>query len=255
MLKKWSHITEKNTRGRGGHCLSNENKKDDLSLEIALEPPPAPETPVSHYETSGQLFAPDDDSLAQLNARFTMVDSFLRILTRDLKFNDFVRELLLVVMKVVKSEAGSIFEVDHSNNTLFFRAVIGQSSENLTKFTIPMGQGIVGHVAESRQHLIVDDAEANKLHLSSIAKAVGFETRNLIAVPVIIRGRVYGVLELLNRVGEPNFTKSDIELLNYFCEMAAKTIEVRFMLAWSQQNRKKDDTHSGTSSGEKGNAA
>lgn len=231
--------------------MSDDDKKKDISLEIALEPPPAPETPVSHFETSGQLFAPDDENLAQLNARFTMVDSFLRLLTRDLKFNDFVREILLVVMKVVKSEAGSIFEVDHSNNTLFFRAVIGQSSDNLTKFTIPMGQGIVGHVAESRQHLIVDDAEANKLHLRSVAKAVGFDTRNLIAVPIMIRGRVYGVLELLNRVGEPNFTTSDIELLNYFCEMAAKTIEVRFMLAWSQQGKKRENSDSG----QKGNAA
>jgi putative methionine-R-sulfoxide reductase with GAF domain len=235
--------------------LSKEDKKkDEISLEIALESPPAPETPVSHYEASGQLFAPDDESLAQLNARFTMVDSFLRLLTRDLKFNDFVRELLLVVMKVVKSEAGSIFEVDHSNNTLFFRAVVGQSSDNLTKFTIPMGQGIVGHVAESRQHLIVADVEANKLHLRSIAKAVGFDTRNLIAVPIMIRGRVYGVLELLNRVGEPNFTNSDIELLNYFCEMAAKAIEVRFMLAWSQQGRKTDNSNP-SGSGQKGNAA
>jgi GAF domain-containing protein len=219
--------------------VSNKDKKDEISLEIALESPPAPETPVSHYEASGQLFAPDDESLAQLNARFTMVDSFLRLLTQDLKFNDFVREILLVVMKVVKSEAGSIFEVDHTNNTLFFRAVVGQSSENLTKFTIPMGQGIVGHVAESRQTLIVADAEANKLHLRSVAKAVGFDTRNLIAVPILIRGRVYGVLELLNRVGEPNFTTSDIEILNYFCEMAAKAIEVRFMLAWSIQNKQK----------------
>jgi GAF domain-containing protein len=211
-------------------------------LEIALESPPAPETPVSHFETSGQLFAPDDDGLAQLNARFTMVDSFLKLLTRDLRFNEFVRELLLVVMKVIKSEAGSIFEVDHSNNTLFFRAVVGQSSENLTKFTIPMGQGIAGHVAESRQPLIVADIEANKMHLRSVAKAVGFDTRNLIAVPIVIRGRIYGVLELLNRVGEANFTNNDIELLNYFCEMAAKTIEIRFMLAWGLQKRGQDDS-------------
>jgi GAF domain-containing protein len=227
--------------------LSSDNNKKDISLEIDLEVPPAPETPISHFETSGQLFAPDDDGLAQLNARFTMVDSFLRILTKDITFKDFARELLLVLMKVVKSEAGSIFEVDHSNNTLFFRAVVGQSSDNLTKFTIPMGQGIVGHVAESRQPLVVADAEANHLHLRAVAKAVGFETRNLIAVPILIRGRVYGVLELLNRVGEPNFTTSDIELLNYFCEMAAKAIEIRFMLAWGAQNRKDP--------GQRGNAA
>jgi GAF domain-containing protein len=102
---------------------------------------------------------------------------------------------------------------------------------------VPFGQGVVGHVAASKFPLVVDDTEENKIHLKSIAQTAGFEARNMIAAPIIIRGKVYGVLELLNRVGEKKFTSVDLELVNYFCEMTARLFELRFMLAWAKVNK------------------
>lgn len=205
---------------------------DTLSDGPVLESPPMPEVPVS---SSGQLFA--EAPLAIMTAKVTVVESFFRLLTRDHKFQDFTRELLLSMMKIVKCEAGSILEFDQRNKAFFFRAVVGQSSDRVAKFVIPAGQGIVGYVAESKQPLVVSDVAGNQIHLKSIEKAVGFETRNLVALPIMIRGKVFGVLELLNRVGENTFSPGDVELLTYFCEMAAKAIEVRLMLAWVQQNK------------------
>jgi GAF domain-containing protein len=202
----------------------------ELELNTILEAPPAPETPVTAVD--GAIFT--GDTVALVMAKFAVIEQFLQLLTRDCSFNDFTREVLLSIMKVVKSEAGSILELDYRHSTIFFRAIVGQSSDRLTGFVIPLGQGIVGYVAESRQPLVVSNLEENKHHLKSIEKAVGFETRNLVAVPIIVRGRVYGVLELLNRVGEPDYTAVDVELLKYLCEMAAKAIEVRMMLAWSR---------------------
>lgn len=220
---------------RGGPVADSEDQKKDVaaeepSLEIAapvLELPPAAENPSA---TLAGMFA--EDHLAVLAAKFSVLESFLKLLTRDQKFSDFVREVLLTVMRVVKSEAGAIFELDHQNKVLFFRAAAGQSSDSVSKFVVPVGQGIVGYVAESRQPLLVGNVAENKIHLKSIGKAVGFEARNLVAVPLMIRGRVYGVLELLNRVGEENYTNADMELLSYLCEAASKAIEIRLMLGW-----------------------
>ncbi len=212
--------------------MSDSDKTDEPTLDFlpALELPPGPDSPVTQV---GQLFT--EDALALTVAKFSVLESLLRNLTKPIPFSDFVREVLLSIMRVVKSEAGSILEMDHVNQAFFFRAVVGQSSDRITKFLIPAGKGIVGHVAESRQPLVVDNIKENEIHLKSIQNAVGFETRNLIAVPILIRGKVYGVLELLNRVGEENYTKNDVELLNYLCEMAAHAIELRLMIAWASK--------------------
>jgi GAF domain-containing protein len=177
------------------------------------------------------------ESLAQVTAKFAVVDALLRLTTRDCKFPDFMREVLLVPMRVVKCEAGSLLEVDPSSKTLFFRAVVGQSSDRVAEFVIPMGQGIAGHVAESRQPVHVQNVAENKMHLKAIQDAVGFEARNMIAVPIVVRGQTFAVLELLNRVGEPNFTAADLELLDYFCEMASKAIEARLMISWQKRQQ------------------
>ena len=81
----------------------------------------------------------------------------------------------------------------------------------------------------------------------AIEKAVGFETRNMIAVPIVIRGKIFGVLELLNRVGDDNYSPGDIELLTYLCDIAARSIEIRLMLGWGRQNA--------SQTGKKGDAA
>jgi GAF domain-containing protein len=179
-----------------------------------------------------------DDSVATATSKLLCLEAFISIMNRDYKFHEFMREILLAIMKVVKSESGSILELDPSSHSLFFRAVIGRSSEQLTKFTIPKGQGIVGHVAESRQPLAVPNVEENAVYLKSVQDAIGFTARNLICAPIIIRGQVYGVVELLNRVGEENYSPSDIELLTYLCDAAAKIIEVRLMLGWAMQQGK-----------------
>jgi GAF domain-containing protein len=140
---------------------------------------------------------------------------------------------------VVKAEAGSFLEVDHSSNVLFFRAVVGQSSDKVSKFKIPIGQGIVGHVAETRLPLAVANAKEDRKHMRSIGNAVGFEARNLVAVPVVVRGKIFGVIELINRVGEEAFTAADVELLTYASEKVSRAIEVRLMLNWVRNRSSK----------------
>jgi hypothetical protein len=45
------------------------------------------------------------------------------------------------------------------------------------------------------------------------------------------------VLELLNRVGDQNFTPNDVGLLGYLAHMASKAIEIRLMIAWAKQEQ------------------
>jgi GAF domain-containing protein len=173
----------------------------------------------------------EEDSLPLVSAKLNVVESMLSLSVKDCKFAEFIHELLMVAMKVVPCEAGSFLELDANSQSLFFRATVGQNSENVAKFVIPVGKGIVGHVAESLQPYVETNPSEHQLQLKSIDDAVGFSTRNIAAVPVIIRGKLFGVLEVLNRVGDGGFSKEDLDLLVYTAEKAAKTIEIRLMFA------------------------
>ncbi len=209
------------------------------STELLIELPALTEVSEGVDFTSasgiGELFS--ESSLATMMSKVSVLETFLKSTTKDCKFSDFLRELLLAIMQVIKSEAGSIFELDAETNSLFFRAVVGSRSDRIVNFIIPMGQGIVGHVAESKLPISVENVPENSVHLKSIERAVGFETRNIVAFPILIRGQLFGVLELLNRVGESNYTPEDQELLKYLCTMCSKFIEIRLMIAWSLEEK------------------
>lgn len=183
------------------------------------------------------------EGFAMTAAKHIALDAMMKLLTRNCRFSDFTRELLVILIKVVQSEAGSILEVDHANRSLFFRAVVGQSSDRITQFTVPLGQGIAGYVAESLQPLVVSNIKENRIHLKAIERAVGFETRNLVAMPLVVRGKIYGVLELLNRIGEPDYTTQDLDLLTYLAETASRVLEIRMMIAWSRQKVKTPESN------------
>lgn len=194
--------------------------------ELVLEPMNAAPT----ERGSGTLSLLEESVTATQGQKLVAVQAFLDLLTRNLNFHEFSREVLLVVMNSVHCEAGSILEMHPQEPKLFFRASAGRSSDSVTHFMVPVGQGIAGHAAESKTLVVVDDAQADEKHLKSMAKAVGFEVRNLLAIPVMIRGKVFGVIEVINRIGESKFSQGDIEVVQYICDMAAKCIEIRLML-------------------------
>jgi len=87
-------------------------------------------------------------------------------------------------------------------------------------------------VQESRQLAHVSDCSKDERFLRTIGNVVGFQTRNLIAAPIIIRNKVFGVVEVINRIGEPAFTTEDIEIVRYLCGAASKFIEARLVMNW-----------------------
>lgn len=195
------------------------------------------EEPSSTESTDTGAASLISDQLPQMAARLAALETLISLQVKDLSFEDYMREILLVFLKAVKSEAGSILEVNSEEGVLFFRTAVGFSSDQVVHFSVPIGKGIAGHVAESRTPFVVSDFNENKVHLKSIQDAVGFQAKNMIAMPILIRGKVFAVLELLDRVGESSYSESDVELLTHCCAYASKVIEMRLMLAWSLQNR------------------
>jgi transcriptional regulator with GAF, ATPase, and Fis domain len=191
----------------------------------------------------------DNDSLFCINRKYAVVESLFKLINREYyTFGQLISEVLRIAVDHVKSEAGSFLEIDHKNQCMFFRAVMGRSSQNLLNFTVPVGQGIAGFVCETQQPMALSSVDDSSVYLRSISDAVGFETKNLVAYPIIIRGTTFGCIELLNRMGEEQFTDADKEVITTLCEFAAKVIEMRLVmaamskeLAEFKQSKKKED--------------
>jgi signal transduction histidine kinase len=130
-----------------------------------------------------------------------------------------------VTEELMDAEASSIFEVDFEKNELFFRLVRGGSISRAKEIRIKMGEGIAGRVASSGEPLIVWDTEKDNRFINKVDLLTGFKTRSIIALPIKNRGRIIGVLEVLNIRDPLSFDSKDLEVLMIVTNQIGVAIE------------------------------
>ena len=69
------------------------------------------------------------------------------------------------------------------------------------------------------------NARADPRFLPDIDQRLGFETRSLVAVPIAARGKVLGVVEVLNKRSGDDFTDDDASLLSVLATLCASALD------------------------------
>ena len=127
--------------------------------------------------------------------------------------------------ELFQAEACSIMLVDEETSDLVFEVAVGEKSEDVAKQRIPAGQGIAGRVAQSGTPIFVHSAKDHPAFFGAIDQAVGFQTRNLVALPLRVKDRVIGVAEIFNAKGKPHFEEKDQPLAMALASLAAVAID------------------------------
>jgi GAF domain-containing protein len=108
---------------------------------------------------------------------------------------------------------------------LVFAVALGGKAEAVRQFRLPVGQGIAGYVAATGQPIAVADVPSDPRHAREIGEAVGYIPRTILCAPLLLEGRVVGVLEVLDKAGGATFTPRDMAMLGQFATLAALTID------------------------------
>ena len=156
-------------------------------------------------------------TLARINDITTRINSVQDLHSLLTTIMDAARELLNV-------EASSLLLYDRESDELIFDIARGSRGGLLAHRRIQPGEGIAGACAQSRTPIIVNDAAQDERVLKAIDRELDFVTRNLLAVPMLARGEMIGVLEVLNTADDRDFSESDVRLLLYLSNMAALAI-------------------------------
>jgi GAF domain-containing protein len=121
--------------------------------------------------------------------------------------------------------------VDEETQELTFEVATGESGQEVVKYRVPPGQGIAGWVVENAQPVIIDNPQQDPRFYSQMDKNISFETRNILAVPLQVKDRVIGVVEVINKLDAPGFTQKDMELAMALTNQASVAIDNTRMYA------------------------
>lgn len=146
-----------------------------------------------------------------------------------------IRGVLDRVMEQVGSFFGplnwSVLLVDAKHDELVFTVITGKGSDVLRGQRVPLDEGIAGWVARHGKPAIVDAPKADPRFSERFDAISGFRTESLIAVPLLAGGKVFGVIELLNRLDGSCFSAFDMRVLSTIADFAAIAIEKAYYLA------------------------
>jgi GAF domain-containing protein len=138
-------------------------------------------------------------------------------------------ELLAAIMKtatgLMDAETSSILLLDEARNELTFEVATGDPAAEVAQMRVPADRGVAGWVLENRKPAVVNDVQKDQRFYAQIDRASGFTTRSMLAVPLAIRGRVIGVVEVINKRDARGFTDRDQEVASAFAAQAAVAIE------------------------------
>jgi GAF domain-containing protein len=136
-----------------------------------------------------------------------------------------LNQILYAALTVTDSSAGSLLLRDAETDELVFVVVQGDRSSPLEGYRLASGTGVAGWAAAHRQPVIVNDPRQDWRFTSLVDETIGFETQNLVALPLAVQGRVLGVLEVLNKFSGKDYTERDLDLLSLLSLIAATALD------------------------------
>jgi signal transduction histidine kinase len=164
------------------------------------------------------------------------LNEITRQLTSTLEQEPLLQNILENAVSILNCEAGTLFLMDDQTDDLIFRVTVGPVAGNLLGQRLPAGTGIVGRAVQSRAPIIENDAQRSIVRSNvETDKQTGFTSRSLLAVPMMIKDRVLGVIEVINRRDGLPFVADDQNILTAFAGQAAVAMENARLLALTDQ--------------------
>jgi serine phosphatase RsbU (regulator of sigma subunit)/anti-sigma regulatory factor (Ser/Thr protein kinase) len=138
-----------------------------------------------------------------------------------LPLDQLLQELLLRARDILAADTAAILMLEHGGDMLRARAAKGIEEEVEQGVRIPLGRGFAGRIAAERRPIVIDDVDHADI-LNPILREKGI--RSLLGVPLLVEGRVLGVLHV-GTLTPRRFSEHDRDLLQLAAHRAALAIE------------------------------
>jgi phosphoserine phosphatase RsbU/P len=150
-----------------------------------------------------------DDSATQ--ERYRALLRAARNLLSLTNMEDLVENILKYSCTMMQAEACSMFLPDRATRELVIHSARGKD-DAINAFRIPWDKGIAGIVFHERKFMRIDDALNDPRLLRLTNAKDGLVTRSMICAPLVDKDDCFGVLQALNPIDRPVFTRLDQDI-------------------------------------------
>ncbi len=162
------------------------------------------------------------------NERIDHLERLLEVvrgLTTAPDLESFLQTVISEAIELTNSELASILEYEETAAELRFLAMHWFQRDVLRPVGVPLEGSAAGWVYRRGQPLIIQDTKVDQRHFKVVDHLTKHETHSLVAVPLMVRGEVVGVLEALNKKDGAHYTEHDLAILETLGALAAQAMK------------------------------
>uniref|UniRef100_A0A0N4ZF26 Phosphodiesterase n=1 Tax=Parastrongyloides trichosuri TaxID=131310 RepID=A0A0N4ZF26_PARTI len=168
----------------------------------------------------------DSNELIEKNRKLTkfLLEVVKSIFQEVASMDTLIIKIMNFAQRLVDADRASLFLVDTRSKELYARIFdVGVQSDEVEslenqgqkEIRFPIGKGIAGTVAQTGKGLNIPDAYKDERFNPDVDHKTGYQTKNILCMPIFIRTTVIGVVQMVNKhTGE--FTKEDSEAFETF---------------------------------------
>ncbi len=197
------------------------------------------------FENARVFQAADQALTAGLDELNTLIE-ITRTITSSVDLDEVVQLTIQQVHDSWHIEASSVWWLNDNRQTLRVLSNVGTPSDVLTTMEVPLGEGIVGHVAETGKFVYTNDVLTHPYHYRQVDQKTGFQTRSLLCVPLVFRDEVVGVMQLLNKL-DGDFDDRDVERALSIASAIAIAVTNALLFEESESDKRTEADYKGKS--------
>ena len=163
--------------------------------------------------------------LDQLRAELELINDISKTLTSSIDISEVLKILMVKVGQFLKAKNWSLLLLDEERQVLRFEIAVGEAAGSLLGKEFSVSEGIAGWVVRNKTPVLISNVKGDERFCSRFDMETNFETRSVVCVPLINKGRVLGVIELVNKIEEGKFMDTDMRLLKMIADFTAIAID------------------------------
>jgi len=169
-----------------------------------------------------------EDRIQHLERRVARLEQIIkvsRVINSTLNLEPLLHNIIQIATDLTATEASSILLLDKKTGELHFEIATGVKGQEVKSIVVPLDNSIAGWVFKEGEPLLIPDVRKDPRHYHRADDITQFSTRSILGVPLRVKDKVIGVLEVLNKTDDEEFTQNDVETLTILAAQAAIAIE------------------------------
>jgi sigma-B regulation protein RsbU (phosphoserine phosphatase) len=157
-------------------------------------------------------------------ARYKVLMDTARCFGRTMDLPTLIDEILDRSKEVMRAEACTLFLPDPHTLELILHSTDPKIAALPQPLRVPPGKGIAGAVFLSKKPVNIRNAREDARYFQAIAQQFGFDTRAMLAIPLLDGPQCVGVLQALNPRERECFDEQDEEIFEGFGGLIANAL-------------------------------